>query len=221
MFRRPITNKESEFEYSPDYLTREKRMLFLRGVIAAYPGGYPGRNDQFSPTSIMDDIMAFNIEDPSKPITLFIDSIGGEFSTGMALYDIIKLSKAPIITVGINCASMGSIIFMAGNKRLVFPSSRFMLHLPSAVIQSEVSLDVKELEIKSKELNRVKEEVVDYYIDNGVTAGLGKSADKLKIRKQIFKDIDRAFWLTAKEAINYGLADSIITKEELLGGASV
>ena len=212
MFRKETDTRDEFYEYSFNYLTRKRRILFLRGVISSYPGGYSGRNDPHSPTVLSDDIIALNLEDPEKPIYIIIDSPGGEVSTGMTLYDTMKLSKAPIYTLGQNCASMATIILAAGDTKLIFPHGKLMLHLPSTNIQG----DTKEVEIKTKEILKVKDDLVQCYIDNGVTAGLDEATPN-KIHKQILKDIDREFWLNAEEAISYGLADRIITKEDLFG----
>lgn len=212
MFREPTDIRDDKYEYSFNYLTRKRRILFLRGTITSYPGGYQGRNDPHSPTVVQDDIISLNIQDPEKPIYLVIDSPGGEVSTGMTLYDVMKMSKAPIYTIGQNCASMATIIMAAGTRKLIYPHGKLMLHLPSTVIQG----DSKEVEIKTKELLKVKEDIVQCYIDNGVTANL-KDPTPTKVRKQILRDIEREFWLTAEEAIEYGLADSIVTQEDLFG----
>ena len=212
MFRRETDIRDDKYEYSFNYLTRERRILFLRGVISSYPGGYSGRNDPHSPTVVSDDIIALNLEDPKKPIYLIIDSPGGEVSTGMTLYDVMMLSKAPIITIAQNCASMATVILAGGDEKLIFPHGKLMLHLPSTTIQG----DTKEVEIKTKEILKVKEDLVQCYIDNGVTAGL-VDQPAIKIKKQILKDIEREFWLNADETISYGLADRIITKEDIFG----
>ncbi len=212
MFREPTKIRDDKYEYSFNYLTRKRRIIYLRGLITSYPGGYAGRNDPHSPTVISDDIFALNIQDPTEPIILFVDSPGGEVSTGMALYDIIKMSKAPIITIGVNCASLATIILSAGDKKLMMPHGKIMMHLPSTVIQG----DSDEVEIKTKELLKVKEDLVTCYIEAGVTAGL-TDATPSKIKKQILKDINREFWLTAQEAVEYGLVDGIATQEDLFG----
>ncbi len=212
MFRKETDIRDDKYEYSFNYLTREKRILFLRGVISSYPGGYSGRNDPHSPTVVSDDIIALNMENTEEPIYLIIDSPGGEVSTGMTLYDTMKLSKAPIYTIGQNCASMATIILSAGDKTLMFPHGKLMLHLPS----TQIAGDTKEVEIKTKEILKVKEDLVQCYIDNGVTAGVENPTQKA-VRKQILKDIEREFWLNADEAIEYGLADRIISKDDLFG----
>ena len=190
-------------------------MLFLRGIIVGWPcsASYPGRDDQFSPTAIMDSIIAMTVEDNTKPITLVINSVGGVTDEGMMLYDVIKLSQAPIITLGMNAASMATVLLAAGAERLAMPHSRFMLHLPST---SGMSGDVKEVELHTKEIIKMKDTLVDCYIECGVTAGLAKP-DTKKIRKQILSDIDRVFWIGAEQAIKYGLVDRIVIPSELFG----
>ena len=127
---------EENFEYAQSFLARKRRMLFLRGVIKGIHGDpvSPGRSDQFSPMAIGDDILAMNVDDPKKPIHLVIDSPGGEIGTGLALYDILKMSAAPIVTIGASCASMATFILAAGNTRLALPHARFMLHLPEGIM---------------------------------------------------------------------------------------
>ena len=215
MSYRGITDKlrAEEYEYSSDYLTRERRFLFFRGLIMSYGGGFEGRSDPFSSTVVADDIMALAHEKPEVPITLFIDGPGGEVANGFTLYDTIKLCPAPIITIGLNCASMASIILVSGSQRYMYPHGKVMLHLPSTIFQG----DSDEMEIRNKEIARVKDELVGIYIEHGATAGLGKSSTKKKIRNKITRDINKEKWFDAKEAIEYGLIDGIATKEILYG----
>lgn len=214
MFRRPqIGDKNGaysidQYEYSTSYLTREKRFLFLRGPIV--PAVI--RNDSFSPTSISDDIVAMNVENDRDPITIFIDSPGGDVSTGFALFDIIQMSKAPIRTIAMNAISMGTVILTAGVERLAFPHSRIMLHLPSGEIEG----DVQQIKIRSELFQDLKGEIVDCYVQRGVTAGLIGKTEK-EIKKQILKDIDREKWFTAETALTYKLIDRIATREDIFG----
>jgi len=203
---------DETFEFAQAYLTRKRRMLFLRGPI--YPAPYP-RADPFGPTMVCDDILAMNMEDSEKPIYLMIDSSGGLVNTGMNVYDYIRMSKAPIITVGHNISSMAVSIFVAGKKRLLLPHAQITLHLPESSFKEE-SLDSKDMGIRARQLNDIKDMIVDCYIDCGATAGL-KGKTKKQIHKKILEDIDREFNLTAQEAIDYGLADRMVTQKELFG----
>jgi ATP-dependent Clp protease protease subunit len=214
MFRKPQIGDRNgaysidQYEYATSFLTREKRFLFLRGPIV--PATI--RSDSFSPTSVSDDIMALNVENDKDPITVFIDSPGGDVSTGFVLYDIIQMSKAPIITVAMNAISMGTVILTAGVERLAFKHSRIMLHLPSGDIEG----DVQQIKIRSELFQELKHEIIDCYVARGVTAGLVDKTEK-EIKKQILKDIDREKWFTADTALKYGLIDRIVTREDIFG----
>ena len=214
MFRKPLEGNpkehvaEENFEYAQSFLARERRMLFLRGTIQ----GIGSRSDQFSPMAIGDDILAMNVDDPTKPIYLVIDSPGGEIGTGLALYDILRLSVAPIITIGASCASMATFLLAAGSLRLALPHARFMLHLPEGIMGG----DPKEMKIHSAEFNRIRDDLVQSYISCGVTAGL-KSKSPEAIGRKILKDIDRIFYLDAEGAVNYGLVDRVVEPKDLFG----
>ncbi len=214
MFRKPLEGNpkehmaEENFEYAQSFLARERRILFLRGAIQ----GIGNRSDQFSPMAIGDDIMAMNVDDPTKPIYLVIDSPGGEISTGFVLYDTIRMSVAPIVTIGASCASMATFLLAAGTTRLAFPHARFMLHLPQGMMGG----DPKEMKIHSKEFSRLRDDLVQSYVTCGVTAGL-KSKSPEAIGRKILKDIDRIFYLDAEGAVKYGLCDRIIEAKDLFG----
>ncbi|MEK0326578.1 MAG: ATP-dependent Clp protease proteolytic subunit [Nitrosopumilus sp.] len=215
MSYRGITDKlkSDEYEYSSDYLTRERRFLFFRGLIMSYGGGFEGRSDPFSTTVVADDLMTLAMEAPELPITLFVDGPGGEVANGFTLYDTIRMSPAPIVTIGLNCASMASIILVSGHQRYMYPHGKVMLHLPSTVFQG----DSDEMDIRNKEIARVKDELVGIYIEHGATAGLGKHTSEKKIRNKITRDINKEKWFDAQEAIEYGLIDGLATKEMIYG----
>ena len=219
MFRKPQEGNsrahlfDDQYEYSHAYMTRKRRMLSLRGVML----GLPQRSDSQAPFGVIDDIIALNIEDPKKPIYLNIDSIGGDIGPGLALYDTIKLSKAPIITIGYNCSSMAVNILAAGTERFLFPHSKVMMHL----LQAGIEGNVEQIRIRSDMLLELKDTLVECYIQDGATANIkrkdGKEPTEAQIRVKILKDIDQEFWLDAKGAFDYGLADRLVTKEDLYG----
>ena len=221
MFRNPFRTPDGTeakdylcddvFEYAQAFLARERRVLFLRGPVI----NAPSRMDHFAPSMLGDDIMAMNRQDPKKPIYLVIDSPGGDVPSGLILYDIIRLSKAPVITIGMNCASMATVILAAGAERLCFPHTRMMLHLPSGSITGTET----EVTIRSKVLSDIKEELIDCYLECGVTAGLKKKRTPETIRERITKDIEREHWMVAQTAVQYGIVDRIITSKELFGDA--
>ena len=224
MYSRPIEVGEGEdyeilrvdqLEYSTLILARRFRMISLRGIVNGWPipvgsGMEIGRKDEHSPVRIVDDILAMNLIDPKTPITLFIDSPGGSVDTGMIVYDAIKLSAAPVRTIGVSCASMATLLLAAGSERLAFPHSRFMLHLPHGSFQG----DPKDARLHSKELDRVNEMLTDCYLECGVTAGLVGGTSR-QIRQKLNRDINRDYWMDSDEAARYGLIDRVITQKEL------
>ncbi len=219
MFRLPAEGNQfdhlydGQFELAPTYLTRKRRMLFLRGPMFGPFSPPMPRPDVMGPTAVGDDIIALNIQDPKAPIYLWLDSQGGEVNAGLILYDIIRASKAPIITVAQSCISLATVLMAAGDERVMFPHSRAMLHLPKGTFEG----DSDTMEIRSKELSRVRDDLIKCYIECKVTAGLEKPT-KAKVRKQIIADINRAeYWMSAKECVKYGLVDRIATIHDMLG----
>lgn len=174
----------------------EKRKLFLYGPVL----GMPNRTDTFGPSYIADAIMACNESNCNEPIWLFIDSEGGYVRDGYILYDTMKLSKAPIYTVGRNCYSMGAIILAAGElgHRYVYPNSHVMLHLPSGGFSGQVN----DTEIQLEELRKVKNKLITSLVECGCK----------KDASAILQDIDRDKYFNAEEAIEYGIADAIVGK---------
>ena len=161
-----------------------------------------------------DDILALN-KVSHEPITLLIDSPGGDVATGFLLYDLIRMSPSPIITIGQNCSSMATVLLAAGVKRYVFPHGQLMLHLPSGALSGTVD----EIDIRRSVLQKIKNELVNCYVECGVTAGLPNGdLDKDKIHAKILKDIKEEFWVAdAEESIRYGLVDAIVSPEILFG----
>lgn len=180
-----------------EYLAN-KRVLFLYGPILGMFGQY-ARTDMFSPSNIADAMLALSLES-DDPIYLVIDSEGGLVDEGFALYDMIKIIKCPVYTIGKKCYSMATILMSGGEQghRYIFPNTRTMLHLP----QGGASGDSEEIRIQAKEMKKVKDKLVQILQKNGVK----------KTAKQILRDIDREYWMTAEETVEYGIADHILEK---------
>ena len=138
---------------------------------------------------------------PGKPINFYINSPGGSVTAGMSIYDTMQFIKSPIHTtvMGI-AASMGSFLAMAGEKgkRAILPHARHMIHQPSGGASGQAS----DVEIRYKELQYWKETLTDLYVKH---IGLD--------REKVAKDMDRDFFMSAKESIDYGLADYIAEKK--------
>lgn len=190
---------EEHYEPAQTFLGRERRMVWLRGPVV----GAPQRYDVYAPHIVHDSILAYNYVSTKDPIYLMIDSPGGMIGDGLVLFDVIKMSKAPIITICQQAASMATVLFVAGSTRLVYPNARIMIHLP----QGGAHGDVKEVEIQAAEMKKTSNILAQIYIDAGAHRTV----------KQLLHDIDREFWMGAQEAIDYGIADRIITQDELFG----
>lgn len=209
MYRRPSDLKSDQM-MGPQELLFYKRVLFLYGPI--FPFQY--RSDMFSPFNVTDSLWALDAIS-HDPIYLVIDSQGGSVSAGLNIIDMMKQVKSPVVTIGRNCFSMAAIVLAAGTpgRRLVYPHSSVMLHLPTA--QTPEKIDPVQLQKEADEFNRVKNELVDILVECGVK---GDSKEKGK-RKAILKDMDRVFYLTAEAAVSYGLADKVVGPGDLdLGG---
>jgi len=139
-------------------------------------------------------------EDPKKDIKLYINSPGGSVYDGFAIYDTIQYITPDVQTIGIGVqASMGAFLLSSGTKgkRSLLPNSRVMIHQPSSSTQGKVS----DQEITLRE---------GLYLKHRLNEILAKNTGQ-KLSK-IEKDTDRDFWMSAKEAVEYGIADHIITK---------
>jgi ATP-dependent Clp protease, protease subunit len=139
---------------------------------------------------------------PGEEIKFFINSPGGVVTSGMVIYDTMKMLKSPVSTICMGlAASMGSILLSGGVKgrRFVYPHSEIMIHQPSlGGYMQGVSID---LEITAKQTKRVKEVSARILAEN-----CGKKTE------QILKDFDRDYWMDAKEAVEYGIVDHIYTQ---------
>lgn len=154
---------------------------------------------------VIKQLLVLEKKDPKKKIIIFVNSPGGEVYSGFAIYDMIKMISCPIVTVVMGlAASMGSILSLAGDdgKRYAFPNSKIMIHQP---LLAGAEGQTTDLEIHSKNIVKTRKEIAGLYAS--VT---GKSSE------DILKDIDRDHWLSAKEAVKYGLIDKIITKRSQL-----
>lgn len=146
-------------------------------------------------------LLVMSHDDSSKPITVYVNSPGGDADSGFAIYDAMKFVKAPVHTIcaGLS-ASAAVIIYLGGEKghRYCLPNSRFLIHQPSTYAQGQAS----DIEITAKQIIKIRDRYNEI-----VAAETGTPA------KQIVKDANRDFWLNAEEAKAYGLVDQIVTAQ--------
>ena len=177
--------KDSEMCRYKEHMTQNHRTLFLSGIIT-------GETDSRHLLLALDTLS-------QDPITIHITSPGGDLDTTFLMIDTMKLIKSPVITIGEYCASAACLILASGSKRYLYPHAKIMLHL---VIGQMVG-DYKDFAIQHKLMVNYQDKIVDILQGAGVK----------KSKEEILQDIDRDFWLEPSEAIAYGLADEVLTKE--------
>lgn len=155
--------------------------------------------DAFSMNSLLKQLMYLNRTSPNEEITLYINSPGGEVNSGLAVYDYMKMMQAPLRTVCVGtAASMGAILFLAGDKREMFPHSQVMIHDPAPSGGSMAGMKPNEMAEQLKSLKKVQKIICEMISE---TTGKPLKEVQAKTRKDSFFD--------AKEAIEFGLATTI------------
>ncbi len=169
----------------------EKRAIYLWGVV-----------DDKSAKDVVTKLLLLDADKPGEEIKLYINSPGGVVTSGMVMYDTIKLISSPVSTICMGlAASMGSILLSVGKKgkRFIYPHGEVMIHQPS--IGGYFQANSADIEIQANQIRKTKEIGAKILADN-----CGKTVE------QIMKDFDRDYWMNAKEAVEYGIADSILKK---------
>lgn len=175
----------------------EKRRIFLSDAV-----------DHETAQEIIKKLWYLDYLDNKKPILFIINSPGGSVDSGFAIWDQIKMVSAPVYTLVTGlAASMGSLLSLSAQKgkRFATPYSRIMIHQPliSGVIKGQAT----DLDIQAKEMLKTRGIIVDIY-----------SEATKKDRKIIEKAIDRDNWMTAKEAKDFGLLDSVVSSYKDIEG---
>jgi len=169
----------------------EKRSVYLWGVV-----------DDKSAREIVSKFLLLDADKPGEEIKFYINSPGGVVTSGMVMYDTMKMLKSPVSTICMGlAASMGSILLSGGvkGKRFIYPHGEVMIHQPS--IGGHIQGVSTDLEIQAKQTKRVKEIGARILAEN-----CGKKVE------QIMKDFDRDYWMDAGEAIQYGIVDKLVEK---------
>ncbi len=169
----------------------EKRAVYLWGVV-----------DDKSAKELVSKLLLLEADKPGEEIKLYINSPGGVVTSGMVIYDTIKLISSPVSTICMGlAASMGSILLSVGEKgkRYIFPHGEVMIHQPS--LGGYYQGTSADLEIQAIQTQKTKELGARILAEN-----CGKSFE------QIMKDFDRDYWMDAQEAIAYGIVDKLQEK---------
>lgn len=138
--------------------------------------------------------------DPGKPITVLVNSPGGSADSGFAIYDLLRFSACPVRTIANGVVASSAVLIYLGaddDKRFSLPHSRFLLHQPSTAARGQAS----DLEITAREIVKLRQRY-----NKIVERHTGRPLE------QIEKDSDRDFWLSAPEAVEYGLAKRLVEK---------
>lgn len=189
----PIVVEQSERgERSYDIYSRllKDRIIFLGGPI-----------DDNVANAIIAQMLFLEAEDPDKDIHLYINSPGGVVTAGMAIYDTMQYIKPDVSTICVgSAASMGAVLLTAGakGKRYALPHARVMIHQPLGGVQGQAS----EIEIHAREILRMREEL------NGILAS--RSGQDIEV---VARDTDRDNFMSAQDAVEYGLIDEVLTRE--------
>ena len=194
-----VIEKTGRGERSYDIYSRllKDRIIFLGGEV-----------DDASSNLIIAQMLFLSNDDSKSDIHFYINSPGGTITAGLAIYDTMRFLRCDVATYCVGqAASMGAVLFAAGQpqKRFMLSNSRVLLHQPMvAGVMTGVATD---LEIEAKEILRLRTRLYNILAEH-----TGKDAE------QIEKDCDRNLWLEADEAISYGLADRILQKAPEIAG---
>jgi len=186
-----VVERTGTGERSYDIFSRllKDRIVFLDGEI----------ND-VTADLVVAQLLFLESEDPEKDINLYINSPGGSVTAGLAIYDTMQHIKPDVQTICIGqAASMGAVLLAGGakGKRHCLPSSRVMIHQPWGGVQGQA----RDIGIQAREIIRLKKMLIQYFADN-----TGKDFE------DIASDMERDFFMSADEAVAYGVTDSILKR---------
>ena len=186
-----VIEASSRGERSFDIFSRllRERIIFLGSPI-----------DDEVANSIVAQLLLLDSENPEKDIMLYINSPGGVITSGLAIYDTMNLIKSDVCTICIGeAASMGAFLLSSGakGKRMSLPGSRIMIHQPLGGAKGQAT----DIEIEAKEIMRMKNMLNSILAEN-----CSQAIEKIK------KDTERDYYMSAQEALEYGLIDKVVTK---------
>jgi len=189
-----VIEKTGRGERAYDIYSRllKDRIVMLQGEI----------NDHVA-SIIVAQLLFLEAENPEKDIYLYINSPGGVVTSGFAIYDTMNYIKPDVVTICMGqAASMGAFLLSSGakGKRFALPHARIMIHQPLGGAQGQAT----DIEIHAKEILRMKKELNKILAEN-----TGQSVRKIE------KDTERDFFMSAEEALKYGLIDKVLKKREM------
>ncbi|MCX7633585.1 MAG: ATP-dependent Clp protease proteolytic subunit [Turneriella sp.] len=174
----------------------ENRQIFLWGAIT-----------DRTAEQVVERMLYLEATDPGKPIYFFINSPGGVITSGMAIYDVMRMISSPVYTITMGmAASMGAILLTAGEKghRYVFEHSKIMIHQP--LISGQIIAPAIDIKIHADEIKKTRDE-----LNRIIAETTGQPLSRIE------KDTDRDYYLDGKGAVEYGLADKVLYEFSELG----
>lgn len=151
---------------------------------------------------IQAQLLFLDSSDPKSDISLYVNTPGGQVSSGLGIYDTMQLIEPDVATICTGmAASMGSVLLCAGTKgkRSVLPHSKVMIHQPLGGVRGQAS----DILIEAKEMEKCREELCSL-----ISFHSGQEHDK------VFADMDRNYWMSAEEAVEYGMVDRILSRKQ-------
>ena len=188
-----VIEQTSRGERSYDIFSRllKDRIIFLGEEVNATTGSL-----------VVAQLLFLESEDPGKDIHLYINSPGGEVQSGLAIYDTMQYIKCDVSTICVGmAASMGAFLLAGGakGKRYALPNAEIMIHQPSGGAKGQAT----EIQIAAENILKTKKK-----LNEMLAANTGKPVE------QVAEDTERDHWMDAKEALDYGIIDSIIEKNK-------
>jgi ATP-dependent Clp protease protease subunit len=190
--------KEEKKEEATPMLTKKMEQMFFEKRSIYFWGPV----DDKSAKDIVTKLLLLDNDKPGEEIKFYINSPGGVVTSGMVIYDTIKLMQSPVSTICMGlAASMGSILLSCGTKgrRFIFPSGEVMIHQPS--LGGYFQATSADIEIQAEQIRKTKELGAKILAEN-----CGKTME------QIMQDFDRDYWMDANEAVAYGIVDAVLDK---------
>ncbi len=157
--------------------------------------------NEYTANVVQAQLLYLDTAEPGRDISLYLNSPGGSVYAGLGIYDTMQFVSSDVATICTGmAASMGAVLLVAGEKgkRAALPHSRVMIHQPMGGIQGQAS----DIEITTREILKLKEELYQIIADHS-----GQSMDK------IIADADRDYWMTAQEALEYGMIDKVYSRK--------
>lgn len=194
-----VVEQTNRGERSYDIFSRllKERIIFLTGPV-----------EDHMATLICAQLLFLEAENPKKEIALYINSPGGVVTAGMAIYDTMQFIKPAVSTLCIGqAASMGSLLLAAGHKDMRFatPNARIMVHQPSGGFQGQAS----DIERHARDILKMKRRLNEVYVKH-----TGRTYEEVE------QTLDRDHFMTADEALSWGVVDKVITSREAMETAS-